>query len=298
MATRVSKHYKFNDKINVTEFEPDKINATNIVNYILLIKNTDITSELIMDLFGSFNSGKSMVHHYDTFDVPAKAFQFENDKGKLVSNKESFITTFGIWIFNVFFLRDLNFSKIFGGYVNKNIGKKDFGKINQDLVYALLEDKITIENYKKFIDYCQFFMPFETFLSPNHSEKMLACSKEIDKMKAKLIKENKEALEKGDPAVAEKIEKELLKFALEYLKDDPSLDPYLSGAGGSLDNDFKNMYIMKGAIRNPDPTAKQEFNIATSSYIDGISADEYSLLANSLAGGPYARAKKTELGVA
>ena len=53
---------------------------------------------------------------------------------------------------------------------------------------------------------------------------------------------------------------------------------------------------MKGAIRNPDPNVTQEYNIATSSFVDGISADEYSLLANSLAGGPYARAKKTELG--
>jgi hypothetical protein len=53
---------------------------------------------------------------------------------------------------------------------------------------------------------------------------------------------------------------------------------------------------MKGAIRNPDPTAEKQFTVASSSFVDGISADEYSLLANSLAGGPYARAKKTELG--
>ena len=83
---------------------------------------------------------------------------------------------------------------------------------------------------------------------------------------------------------------------MEYLKDDPSLDPYLSGAGGNIDNNFKNMYIMKGAIRNPDPTAKKEYEIAKSSFIDGISKDEYSLLARSLSGGPYSRAKKTELG--
>ena len=56
------------------------------------------------------------------------------------------------------------------------------------------------------------------------------------------------------------------------------------------------MYIMKGAVRNPDPNAEHEFEIASSSYIDGISADEYTILANSLSGGPYSRAKKTEIG--
>ena len=53
---------------------------------------------------------------------------------------------------------------------------------------------------------------------------------------------------------------------------------------------------MKGAIANPDPNAKQQFSVATSNFIDGVSADEYSLLANSLVSGPYSRSKKTELG--
>jgi hypothetical protein len=112
-------------------------------------------------------------------------------------------------------------------------------------------------------------------------------------MKKKLIKENAEAVANGDPVIAEKIEKELIKFAMDYLKDDPSLDAYLSGAGGDIDNNFKISYIMKGAIRNPDPNAKQEYDIATSAYLDGISKEEYALFANSLATGPYARSKKT-----
>ena len=48
------------------------------------------------------------------------------------------------------------------------------------------------------------------------------------------------------------MEKELIDYALDYLGDDPSLDLYLSGARSNIGNHFKNMYIMKGAIRNPD----------------------------------------------
>ena len=53
---------------------------------------------------------------------------------------------------------------------------------------------------------------------------------------------------------------------------------------------------MKGVIKDPDPNAKQKYHVAESNYIDGISSNEYALFANSLAAGPYSRAKKTEKG--
>lgn len=293
MATRKSVHYTLSGKKfdSVKDIDFKDINTSNIVNYMLALTPEDITSSLVMELFGEFN-GKSLVHHYDTFDVPVGGYSYINKNGKLVSNTSKFTTTFGIWIFNLFLIKFSGLCDILG-YVNENINKKAFGKIHQKLLYALMEDKITSEQYKTFITRVDFVMPWETVLSPAQSEKLLACTKEINKMKKKLIKENAEAVANGDPVIAEKIEKELINFAKEYLKDDPSLDSYLSGAGGSFDNNFKNTYIMKGAIRNPDPNAKQEYDIATSSYIDGVSKDEYALFANSLAAGPYARSKKT-----
>ncbi len=296
MAKRVSKHWEINPRINITEFDLDSVDKSNLVNQFLVLKQSDISSKLIMNIFGEFN-GESLCHQYDTFTVPAHAFKFINSKGKEVSNNNPFITTFGIWIFNIFFLQGFQFSSIFDGYVNENLNSKGFEKLHQKLIYALLEDKIDIENYKKFIDYVNFIMPWETILSPSHTEAILRCTKEINKMKAKLIKENQAAIDAGDAATIEKIEKQILDYVQnDLLKDDPALDPYLSGAGGTLANNFKNMYIMKGAIRDPDPNAKKEFNIATSSFIDGIQPNEYSLLANSLTGGPYSRAKKTEIG--
>ena len=248
-----------------------------------------------MKLFGSFN-GKEFCHPYDTFDVPAGAWFFNNEKGKKLSNTSKFTTTIGIWIFNVLFIRDFGFAPIFGGYINKNIGNKEFNNINQELVYALAEDKIDAHTYVKFLDYTQFIMPFETVLAPTHTENILTFSSVIEKKKNELIKAHKEDIENGNAAAIEAMEKELIEYAKEYLKDDPGLDVYMSGAGGDLGNNFKNIYIMKGAIRDPDPNAKKEFNIATSNYIDGISAEDYPVLANSLAAGPYSRAKKTEIG--
>jgi hypothetical protein len=249
-----------------------------------------------MELFGSFNNGEPLCHQYDTFEVPAKYYYYIDDKGKEHRNVSKFTTTIGLWMYNIFFLRDFNFSFLFDGYINENIDSDKFGDINDTLAYALLEDKIEMENYKKYLDYTQYFMPFESILSPNHTEKMLSCTKALNKKKAELLKKYKPRLDVGDVAAAEDMEKELLAYAEELLKDDPSLDVYLSKAASTWGNNFKNMYIMKGAITNPDPNAKQQFDVATSNLMDGVSADEYSLYANSLVTGPYSRAKKTEIG--
>lgn len=292
---RVSKHWNLNAKLNIEEFNIDEINEDNLVNELLVLKQDDISYSFMMNMFGSFN-GKCFCHHYDTFDVPVGSFKFINKKGKEVSNSVKFTTTIGIWIFNIFFLRDFGFSFLFDGYINKNINKDLFEDINQTLVYALAEDKIDSDRYIKFLNYTQFFMPYETILSPNHTEKIITCTKQIDKKKKELLKEYGEDIKKGNVVVAEKMEKELLDYAKELLGDDPGLDVYMSGAGGSFGNNFKNMYVMKGAMRDPDPNAKQEYNIATSNFFDGISADEYSMIANTLANGPYSRAKKTQVG--
>ncbi len=292
---RESKYYKYNDKVgDPSVFDVHAITRDNIVNYILIMEQKDVTYTFMMEVFGEFN-GVSLVNPFDTFTVPIGRFSYMN-KGKLVKNTNEFITTFGIWIFNIFLIRGFGFSEFFGGYINKEMDSGALGNINQRLVYFLAEDKITFEAYKNFQNYTIFLMPFENVLGYTVSEDVLKFANTVKKKKEELIKANKEKLDAGDFAVAEQIENELINYAKEILKDAPGMDSYISGAGGSIGNNFKNIYIMKGAVRDPDPNAKQVFNILTSNLCDGISADEYSVFANSLAAGPYARAKKTEQG--
>lgn len=292
---RESKNYKYNTSLGDPEkIEIDKLSKDNIVNYMLILKQSDITYTFMMEVFGEFN-GQTLVNPYDTFTVPIGRFSYEDKKGKIVSNTNSFVTTFGIWVINVFLFRDFGFSKFFG-YINEEINEGKMNDFNQQLVYYLAEDKIDIATYKRFQDYTQFLMPFENILAYTYSEEVLRFSETIKKKKQELLDANKDAIANGDFAVAEKIEKELIDYTKEVLKDNVGLDSYISGAGGSLGNNFKNIYIMKGAIRDPDPNAKQAFNIVTSNFCDGISADEYSIVANSLSAGPYSRSKKTEQG--
>lgn len=258
-----------------------------IENELIDIKEEDITYSYIMNLFGSF-AGKEPINPYDIMTIPPGKY------GKSKKNKNSFTTTVGLWIFNKYFIEEDLFH-IFG-YVNKTITKKVYESMNNQLAYALLEDEITVDVLKRYLLKGEKFMPFVVILAPNHSEKILTCSRVISEYKNKLIKENKEAIEAGDVVVMDKVDKQILKFATEYMGDDPSMDAFLSGARGKLGNNFKNIYCTKGVVRDPDPYAKQTYQFASSNYIDGIKAEEYALYCKSLSGGPYSRSVKTQNG--
>lgn len=266
------------------------ITSSDDIKYLLNISKDlfENTTSTIMDLFGEFN-GVSRFNPYDIIEIPANSY---GPSGK--RNKKPFKTTVGIWIFNKYFIEKDLFDVFH--YINETIGDGVFGDINTKLSYALAEDKITTKQLADYSMKCQLFMGYVSVLSPNYTEKMLTCTKAINIKKHELLQKYKKEIEAGDEVVATKMEKELLDYAKEYMKGDPSMDMFLSGARGSFGNNFKNMFVMKGVIKDPDPNAKQPYKVATSNYIDGISAEEYALFANALAAGPYSRAAKTANG--
>ena len=291
MATRTSTTWTYKKDVEVKA--TDKVSSANMPNYLLNMTGKDITLDFFMSLFGHFN-GKNIANPYDILIVPAGTFKYKNDKDEEKTNSSEFTTTIGLYIFNLL-LSDCDMTKVVG-YVNKNLNKKGYSKIEQKMVYALIEDEISVDQFKDWQMIMQWLMPLQDILSCNHDEKMLLVSKAIAKKKAELLKENKEAIEKGDAKVIEKIEKELIQYAKDYIGDDTCMDSLNSGAGASFNNQFKNMYIIKGAIANPDPNAKQKYDIITDSYIEGVKAEDYPLLGQSGANGAYSRGKKTSIG--
>ena len=262
------------------------ITNPNDIKFLIGLDQDDIKDSLIYDIFGEFN-GKSRFQPFDIIQIPKGSYGPEGKK-----NINDFTTTVGIWIFNKFFIEKELFDMF--KYINKTVNKKLFNQINDQLSYALLEDRITLDQLKHYLEKTQKFMPYVSILSPALSSYMMNISKVIDKKKNQLIKENKEALDNGDAKVMEKIEKELLDYAKELLKDDPAYDVYESGARSSFGNNFKNMFVCKGAAKDPDPN--KGYNIITSNYMEGISKEDYPKVANSLAEGPYYRSNKTSKG--
>jgi hypothetical protein len=258
------------------------------IDYLINIKEEEIGTSFMMETFGEFDE-KVRFRPYDTFIVPTGAYGRDNKK-----NKKPFTTTVGIWVFNKYMIESDLLHHI--GYINRELNKKGFNQLVSKITSGVLEDDLDVEVLDRFLQKSQKLMPMCTILAPNQTKRFIDCIKEIDKRKKVLAKKYEKEIANGDPIAAEQMEKELLNFAREYLKDDPSMDIYLSGARSSFENHFKNMYVMKGAIKNPDPNAEKPYNIVLSCYANGISKEDYPVIANSLAAGPYARAKKTEVG--
>lgn len=268
--------------------KPKVITNPKDIEYIANITEKDITTSFMMEAFGEFD-GKVRFHPYDEIIIPKGSYGKGNKK-----NKNDFHTTVGIYVFNKFFIEQDLFDQFH--YINQECNGDMISSLNKQLSYMLLEDKITVEQLKAFSKKMQKNMPFVSILMPNYSDKFLTCTTAINKKKEELIKKYKKDIEAGNEVVAEKMEKELLDFAREYLKDDPAMDVFLSGARAIFGNHFKNMFVMKGAVKDPDPNAEQKYHIAISNYMDGIKPEEYVIFANSLSAGPFSRAKKTEVG--
>lgn len=264
------------------------IKDESIINMLINIKEEDITSSFIIETFGEFN-GKAKIYQYDTFTVPKG--MYGSDK---VKNTEPFVTTAGMWIFNKYFIEKDLFDLF--QYIDEPITKKKYGKISKQLAYAYTEERISLDVIKNFLLKTQLWMQHATILSWSWSEKMLTITDVTDKKKAELKKKYAKELAEGDIVAAEKMEKELLNYAIDYIGFDPGMDGFNSGSGGSIGNNFKNMYCMKGAIRNPDPDAKKQYDIAFSNYANGIEPEEYALFCKSLSAGPFSRANKTSVG--
>ena len=141
------------------------------IDFILNLKAEDIGQNLLMDIFGTFEENKQRFSPYDIITIPAGAY------GNGKTNTKPFTTTVGRFIFNRCFIEypKTIFDNV--GYYNESINKKNYGKLMDKLGYWLLEDKISIEDYKYFCNMGQEFMPLVNILSPGFSEKMLLCSK-------------------------------------------------------------------------------------------------------------------------
>ena len=254
------------------------------IEYILsLDSEADGSKSVIMDLFADFGNGPRF-NTYDIITIPKGSY------GKTKKNKNDFITTVGLYIFNKGCIEDM--SDVLG-YINEPITSDKYDDINKIVSYAKLEDKITIDQLRDFIMQSQIYMSCASAICPSHTMALILATNQIEKKKSQLIKDKyKDAIKNKDIKAVGNMESELLSFSKDYLKDDPSVDMYNSGARSSWGNNFKNMYISKGAIRLSDGS----YDVITSSYISGLDKEDIVKSNDAAVGGPYSRAVKTKEG--
>ena len=273
--------------LKVVKRQAKRITDPKDIEYLLAITEDECTKlSFAMDMFGEFNNTRRF-QPYDLVDIPVGSYGPEGNK-----NSNIIKTTVGIWVFNKAFIEQDLFELF--GYINEPITSKMFKKINKQVSYAVVEDKVPLDALKRLITKTEKFQPYCNILSASITENMMSIPKAISKKKQELLKKYEKELDEHDPVVSQKIEQELIKDCKEMLKDDPSIDMINSGAKIDWNNNFKNMFVMKGASKNPDPlNPNGEYTIIKSDLTTGIKPDEYAAFSDSLAFGPYARAKKT-----
>lgn len=272
--------------LKVVKRQAKRITDPKDIEYLLAITEDECTKlSFAMDMFGEFNDTRRF-QPYDLVDIPVGSYGPEGNK-----NTNIIKTTVGIWVFNKAFIEQDLFELF--GYINEPITSKMFKKINKQVSYAVVEDKVPLDALKRLITKTEKFQPYCNILSASITENMMSIPKAISKKKQELLKKYEKELDEHDPVVSQKIEQELIKDCKEMLKDDPSIDMINSGAKIDWNNNFKNMFVMKGASKNPDPlNPNGEYTVIKSDLTTGIKPDEYAAFSDSLAFGPYARAKK------
>lgn len=248
------------------------------------LKPDNITFELLLDLFADKMVGekgkktvkKSKINTFDEFELKAGEY----------FNKQRVVTNAGLFVYNKLIIEE-RFAEVLG-YVNEPLNKKAIEKIEDKLSKALLNDKINVEDMVYYLNTTQWLaMQFHSVISGSFTSKSLKPIPKVIKERDRLLKENKDKLEKGDVETAVKIEQQLLKMAKEELKDDHGMDLYKSGARGSFDNNFKNISVMRGPVFNP---VTGKFDVVKSNFMEGIKKEEIPVYGNSIISGAYPKA--------
>ena len=105
------------------------------IDFLINLKEDDITTSLIMELFGDYNV-KQRFNPYDIITIPIGSYGI-NINGKEKKNKNAFTTTIGRFIFNKYFIESE--PELFNiiGYINEtNYGK--FLEIKEQINYSIM----------------------------------------------------------------------------------------------------------------------------------------------------------------
>jgi len=230
----------------------------------------------------------------DPILVPTDKISLE--KGFLPNIDNNIETTYGRLVINYIIGTYCFHNKI--EYINKQFTISD---IENDYIKKLLTDDpkdkkgITVDEYKTFIDAALYIESFSKYLSLAATEKSILPPKGIKEFKKKAIEEIKkkygEDYTKNPMAIAE-LEKKLLDYDKQYLKDDPSYGKLISGKVAKVAR--KKLYLDFG-IGN---SFEEENDGIVESLSDGWDLDPKKLasMANDARKGSYSRGVETQKG--
>lgn len=264
----------------------------DIMDKIILAKSTDITMSFLFKeiRLADTTKFKKLVDIHDICDfskskVPMEdRSQFRNADNEIFNGQ----CTIGQLIVYKLLFEDLKIQ-----FTDTPISNKVMHTIFDMAGRKILNGEITLDEFKHMLNkYENFSMRIGTFCNPSISSDMMVLTDEINKRKAELIEENKEALENNDLVVLAKVESELIGMVKSEFRNNPASELYECTA--SYGNQFKTMAIMTGAL--PQDDSFNRFKVSTRSLNEGLKKSELVSAMNTAIVGAYSRGKAPEEG--
>lgn len=256
--------------------------------YFVSLKKEDMTYTNFVSWFSKTTNTLTKKVEEPKFHV-CDTLTLTHEEYPLVPKGEKIETTVGRLVYNKMMIECLGFES-FMSYDNNVMGKSGFKSFESKVAQALQNDVIDTHQMMNYINMRDWFgLQFHTAITSSFTPATTKIPPSVAKLKEKLLKENADAIAKGDVRVVEKIEKELIDATMKELKDDIGMDLYTSGARGSVDNHLKNMYLIRGAVQNP---YTKEYEIITNSLCDGLDKKDIATHSNVITSGAFPKAVK------
>ena len=164
-------------------------------------------------------------------------------------------------------------------------------KIEAMLFKAAIEKTITAEQLDTYVQNNFFLGHFTEITTPNYTEKSLTTDPQVAVRRKELLEKNKDALARGDAVVMAEIEAELIKMDKAWLAGDPSLDFYNKSANKAFNVQRKKMLLTVGMVKEFDDAGG--FNFRGDPLSQGVTVQDFALMANEIRAASYARALET-----
>jgi len=252
----------------------------------------DITKEFMMDYFANFADREAKFIPQDYFVLRKEVI---NEYAKTNLYNQDVDTTIGRYIFNLFLImynpKILN--KI--GYVNETLNSGGISKISNTISTMLLdENNFTVEEYYDYLNRLNWFgFANSSFTTPSLNYDFIKpVDKVIDK-RNELLKQHEEELSNSDVKTSVAIEEELVDLAKKELKNNPAYDLYDSGAKANFGNNYKNMNIMGGMMKN---NVDGSYRMIEKSLVEGLDKEDIAAQGDAIVTGVYSRAVNTQKG--
>lgn len=245
---------------------------------------SDITKKLIEDLFAGYHDRANNVYKDPPFK-PNTIFTLTPEMYKYVKIPTK--TTLGLLLMNRYCLERTGCLE-YMDYWNTPLTSSGLKKLNTAVNLLFIDKKIDADQKADYIDsrdrlgfWCV------AFLGTSVTAGLIRPMHDVEKRKDELFEAKKEELKSDNPVTrlmaSNSIESELVKMAKKNLKDDSGYDMYASGVN-NMDNNYKNINIMRGAVYNE---TTGNFDIGKNSLMNGLTKEDIPAQANLVVAGAY-----------